>query len=149
MKQTVKQNMKQKGKRQTENPAMGWLNAMCEILKGGIVALAVTLLILMAGACLISAGVLSDSAMSGLVTASCVIGALLGGLLAVRWVGSKPLPVGLGTGLILFLLLLSIGLLLYDSASLAQGGVRLALACACGGALAGVLGGRRKKPKRK
>ena len=111
MKQTVKQNMKQKGKRQTENPAMGWLNAMCEILKGGIVALAVTLLILMAGACLISAGVLSDSAMSGLVTASCVIGALLGGTLAVRWVGSRPLPVGLGTGLILFLLLLSIGLL--------------------------------------
>ena len=112
-------------------------------------ALAVTLLVLLAGACLISAGILSESAMGGLVTASCVIGALLGGLLAVRWVGSKPLPVGLGTGAILFLLLLSIGLLLYDGASLAQGGVRLVLACACGGALAGVLGSRKKKRKRK
>lgn len=141
--------MKQKGKRQAEHPAMGWLNAMCEILKGGIVALAVTLLILLVGACMISAGILSEGAMSGMVTAACVAGALLGGLLAVRWVGSRPLPVGLGTGLILFLLLLSIGLLLYDGASLAQGGIRLALACACGGALAGVLGSRKKKPKRK
>lgn len=141
--------MKQKGKRQAESPANGWLNAMCELLKGGIVALAVTLLILLAGACLISAGVLSESAMGPLVTAACVLGALAGGLLAVRWVGSRPLPVGLGTGLILFLLLLSLGLLLYDSASLAQGGVRLALACACGGALAGVLGSRKKKRKRK
>ena len=86
--------MKQKGKRQAEHPASGWLNAMCEVLKGGVVALAVTLLVLLAGACLISAGILSESAMGGLVTASCVIGALLGGLLAVRWVGSKPLPVG-------------------------------------------------------
>lgn len=141
--------MKQKGKRQAEHPASGWLNAMCEVLKGGVVALAVTLLALLVGACLISAGILSENAMGGLVTASCVIGALLGGLLAVRWVGSKPLPVGLGTGAILFLLLLSIGLLLYDGASLAQGGVRLALACACGGALAGVLGSRKKKRKRK
>jgi len=141
--------MKQKGKRQADSPASGWLNTMCEILKGGVVALAVTLLVLLAGACLISAGVLSESSMGALVTAACVLGALAGGMLAVRWAGSRPLPVGLGTGLILFLLLLSIGLLLYDGASLAQGGVRLALACACGGALAGVLGSRKKKRRRK
>ena len=48
-------------------------------------------------------------------------------------------------GAVLFLLLLTAGMLAYDSASLEQGGTAILCACLCGGALAGLLGGRRRR----
>ena len=50
---------------------------------------------------------------------------------------------------VLFLLLLTAGLLAYDTASVDQGGVGLLSACLCGGGIAGVLGGASKKKRRR
>ena len=50
---------------------------------------------------------------------------------------------------ILFLLLLTAGFLFYESADLRNGGLGLLLSCGCGGALAGVLGGKPKKKRRR
>ena len=80
---------------------------------------------------------------------TCVLGALAGGLSAARRPGSRGLLTGLGVGLVLFLLLLTAGLLAYEDASLERGGAAVLCACLCGGGLAGLIGGRRPKKKRK
>ena len=83
------------------------------------------------------------------VLAVCVLGSLTGGLLAVRRIGRSPLPVGLGVGLCLFLLLLSAGCLLSGSASVSNDGALILLSCCCGGAMAGVLGARPNRKRRR
>ena len=87
--------------------------------------------------------------MEGAVLAVCVLGAMTGGLYAARRIGRRTLLVGLGVGGVLFLLLLTAGLLAYDTASVDQGGVGLLSACLCGGGIAGVLGGASKKKRRR
>ena len=89
-----------------------------------------------------------EHAADRVVLAACVFGALAGGLFAVRKIGRSTLLVGAGVGAILFLLLLSIGALLFASVSLSNGGAAILLSCLCGGAMAGILGARRKKRKR-
>ena len=77
-------------------------------------------------------------------------GAFAGGLLAVRRCGSRALIVGLTTGGVLFLLLLTIGALCFETVSLEAGGIGLLCGSLCGGAAAGILGGGgKKKPARK
>ena len=76
--------------------------------------------------------------------------AFAGGLLAVRRCGSRALIVGLTTGGVLFLLLLTIGALCFETVSLEAGGIGLLCGSLCGGAAAGILGGGgKKKPARK
>ncbi len=74
-------------------------------------------------------------------------GAFAGGLLAVRRCGSRALIVGLTTGGVLFLLLLTIGALCFETVS-GGGGIGLLCGSLCGGAAAGILGGgvRRSLP---
>ena len=86
--------------------------------------------------------------MEGAVLACCVIGALIGGMYAAGRIGRRTLLVGLGVGGVLFLLLLTAGLLAYDTASVEQGGGGLLCGCLCGGGLAGLLGGLGKKRRR-
>ena len=56
---------------------------------------------------------------------------------------------GAGVGAILFLVLLSAGLLLFEDASVSNGGVPILLSCLCGGAMAGILGSRPKKKRKR
>ena len=85
-----------------------------------------------------------------LTIVGCVLGAFAGGLLAVRRCGSRALIVGLTTGGVLFLLLLTIGALCFETVSLEAGGIGLLCGSLCGGAAAGILGGGgKKKPARK
>ena len=95
-----------KKERRPEEPGSQWISAMCEVLKGGVLAGVTAILTLLACAVLVSVGVLPVGGMYGAVLAVCVLGALTGGIFAVRKVGSWPLPAGLGVGLVLFLLLL-------------------------------------------
>ena len=92
---------------------------------------------------------LGQGMMDSAVMAACALGALAGGLLAVRQGRGRSLLMGFGAGLILFLLLLTAGFLFYESADLRNGGLGLLLSCGCGGALAGVLGGKPKKKRRR
>ena len=135
-----------KKERRTEEIGGQWLNTMCEVLKGGVLAGVAAILALLACAVLVSAGALPVSSMYGAVLACCVLGAMAGGTYAVRRAGGRPLPVGLGVGAVLFLLLLTAGLIAYQGASVANGGAGILCACLCGGAIPGLLA---RKPKKK
>lgn len=114
---------------------------------GGLLALGVELMILLLGALAVSKGILKEDAAPQLTAAACVLGCLVGGLLAcARW-KSRRLLGGLATGAVCFLLILAVGLLMSDSLKLgAQALIELA-GCLCGGALAGLLGRGRKKKR--
>ena len=140
--------MKKRDKRQEEGGS-AWLNATCEILKGGVLAGIVTIVSLLVCAILVSMGVLPVSAMEGVVLAVCVLGTLIGGVYAVGRSGGRSLLAGLGVGAVLFLLLLTAGLIAYEGASIANGGVGILCACLCGGAIPGILGRKPKKKRRR
>ncbi len=116
---------------------------------GGLLAAGISMMVLFFCSLGISAGLLSESHMVQYTFAGCVIGGFSGGLFAVLRCRAKTLLVGLGAGCILFLLLLTIGSILYSDISLEQRGVGLLCACLLGGALAGLIGGRPKKKRRR
>ena len=117
------------------------------VVLGGLLALGVALMILLAGAAAVSNGILKEDSLSQVTAAACVLGCFAGGLLACsRW-RSKRLLGGLAAGAVCYLLILAVGLLMNDGAELGlQALVELA-GCLCGGALAGMLGGRRRKKR--
>ena len=92
--------------KKSEETGALWLAVMREMLRGSGVAVAVTLLALLACALLVSNGTIGEGMMDRAVLAVCVLGSLTGGLTAVRRIRRSPLPVGLGVGGCLFLLLL-------------------------------------------
>jgi len=114
---------------------------------GGLLALGMELFILLLGALAVSRGILKEDAAPQLTAAACVLGCLAGGLLAcARWKSRRFLG-GIATGAVCYLLILAVGLLMSDSLRLgAQALIELA-GCLCGGALAGLLGGGRKKKR--
>ena len=132
--------MKTKGKREeAESP---WLGTMCGMLKGGALAFLTAVAILFLCALAVSNRWLGQGMMDSAVMAACALG-------AVRQGRGRSLLMGFGAGLILFLLLLTAGFLFYESADLRNGGLGLLLSCGCGGALAGGLGGKPKKKRRR
>ena len=114
---------------------------------GGLLALGVELVMLLLGAMAVSNGILKEDAAPQLTAAACVLGCFGGGLLAcARW-KSRRLLGGLAAGAVCYLLILAVGLLMSDSLALGgQALVELA-GCLCGGALAGVVSGGRKKKR--
>ena len=144
---TKKPREKRREKKVEETSGL-WITVMGQLLLGGLAAVLTALLVLLVCSLLVSGGAVPERDIDRAVLAACVLGALAGGLLAVRRIGRSTLLVGGGVGAILFLLLLSVGSLVFESASLSNGGVMILLACLCGGAMAGILG-RKKKKKRK
>lgn len=140
--------MKKKERRPKEMGSQ-WLNAMCEVLKGGVLAGVVTILVLLICAVLVSVGLVPVEAMYGAVLAACALGAFAGGIYAVRHVEGRSLLAGLGVGVVLFLLLLTAGFIVYQGASVANGGAGILCACLCGGAIPGLLGRKPKKKRRR
>jgi len=137
-------------KRHEENgQGVSWLGAMVDLLRGAGIGLIGALTVLAVAAGLVSLGMMSDARGDGAVVAACLLGGLLGGGFAVRRRKAAPLITGLGAGGMLFLLLLTAGVLLYDVLPTLRTGGVVAGACLCGGGLAGVLGGKPKKKRRK
>ena len=109
--------MKKKERRPAEQSGGNeWLNAMCEVLKGGVLAGVVTILALLLCAVLVSIGAALVEAIYGMV---------------------------------LFLLLITAGLIVYEGASIANGGAGILCACLCGGAIPGLLARKPKKKRRR
>ena len=138
-----------KKERRPEELGSQWLNAMCEVLKGGVLAGVTTILALLVCAVLVSVGVMPVDAMYGAVLGVCVLGGLAGGIYAVSRVEGRSLLAGLGVGSVLFLLLLTAGLIAYQGASIANGGAGILCACLCGGAIPGLLARKPKKKRRR
>ena len=135
--------------RREEDQGAKLVRFMSNILLGGIAALLVCLVVLFLCAVGISGGWLNDRHMVQYTIAGCVIGCLAGGLFAVLRCRARTLLVGLGVGGVFFLLLLTVGLLFYPDMSMGEQGVGLLCGALFGGALAGFLGGKPKKKRRK
>ena len=125
------------------------IRAMAQILIGGVVALAVCLLFLLGCSIAVSAGWLQEAFMAQLTIVGCVLGGFAGGSYAVRRCRTRTLLVGLAVGGILFLLQITIGVLAFGEIAVEREGLGLLCGTLCGGAAAGILGGRPKKKRRK
>lgn len=145
---TKKPREKRREKKPEETGTL-WITGMGQLLLGGLAAALAALLALLLCSLLVSSGAIPERAMDRAVLAACVLGSLIGGLLAVRRIGRSTLLVGAGVGAILFLLLLLVGSLVFESASVSNGGGMILLACLCGGAMAGILGSRPKKKRKR
>ena len=132
-------------KKRVEEPSGTWLDVTSRLLKGSVVALLATMLCLFLGACTVSFGWLKQEQIMGAVSGACVLGGLIGGLVAVRRKPAGALFIGLGVGVILFFVLMTAGMLMHEGSSLENGGIGIFCACACGGAIAGIFGRKRKK----
>ncbi len=135
------------GKRE-EEPGKALIRCACGVLLGGAVAFAVSLLLLVVASGAISAGVMGEEIGGRVTVGACVLGSFCGGIAAVRRCGRRALVVGLATGAVYFLLLLTIGALAFGSVPQEGRGAVILCAALCGGAAAGLLG-RREKKRRK
>lgn len=135
--------------RKEEEQGVWAIKAMTQVLLGGVIAAVVALLFLFVCAVLVFHGTLNQEHSGAIAVAACVVGSLAGGIVAVSRCKGRSMVVGLLTGVALFLILLTLGVLFYQSVALEDGGVPLGCACLCGGALAGLFGARPKKKRRK
>ena len=115
------------------------------ILMGGAGGLILCVSLLFLTALAISGGMISVRLKDQIIIGLCVVGSFFGALLAVRSCPARGTIVGITVGSVLFLLQLTLGLLLYDSMSLENGGIGILCADLFGGAAAGVLGGGGKR----
>ena len=141
--------MNKQGKTAQKGQELPWLDGVCQLLTGGVLALGVSIGVLMGIAALVSGGLMSEGTLEHSVMCACVLGGLVGGLWAVLRLRRRTLLVGAGVGVIEFLLLLTIGLLVFDRTPQEADVLQNLLACCCGGALAGILGSRPKKRRKR
>ena len=114
---------------------------------GGLLALGIELVILLLGSVAVSNGILREAAAPQLTAAACVLGCFGGGLLAcARWKSRRVLG-GLAAGVVCFLLILAVGMLMSDDLVLGSQALIELAGCLCGGALAGMLGGGKRKKR--
>ena len=112
---------------------------------GGLLALGIELVVLLLGAAAVSNGILKEDAAPQLTAAACVLGCFGGGLLACAKWKSRRLLGALAAGAVCYLLILAVGLLMSDELAFGLQSLIELAGCLCGGALAGLLGGGRRK----
>lgn len=133
----------------TEHETMDIVKMVGNILLGGCLALGVCCGFLFLASMAISVGWLKEEIAHHLTVAACAIGTAAGALCAILRCKSRTLLVGLCVSAVFFLLLISVGLILYDDMSLEHGGATLLCGSLCGGAAMGLLCGRSKKKTRR
>lgn len=119
------------------------------VMAGGGAGALVSILLLLGCSICISAGVVGERSMGAAVPACALAGGLCAGLIAARGMAGQRLPAGLCAGTAMFFVLLLAGLLMYEDASLENGGIGQLLACCCGAALASLPGRRSAGAKRR
>ena len=119
------------------------------VLLGGLLSLIVSVILILICAFAISSGWISDKYMMQYTIALCTLGSFIGSVFSVRCCGERLIFIGIGSGIVFFLLLLSIGFLFFTKSSIENHGVLLVLGSLIGGALAGTVGRKRKKKRRK
>lgn len=132
----------------TEHEAKDIINLLWNILLGGGLALAICCALLFCAAAAISMGWLTEES-TQLTVASCAAGTACGSFWAIRRCGSRVLVVGLLVSAVFFLLLLTVGVLVYRDVSLGEDTLAVFCGGICGGVATGLLCARPKKKKRK
>lgn len=115
------------------------------MITGTLGALLIAMLLLLVCSAAISAGVLKMENSRGLAVFICALSCFCGGLFVVRSCGKTALPLGVGTGFLFSLLLTMLGHLLFEDAEFGMGQLLILCICLCSGALAGLIGKKRKK----
>ena len=115
---------------------------------GGLLALGVELMVLLVGAAAVSNGILKEDAAAQVTAAACVLGCLVGALVACTQWKSKRLLAGIATGSVCYLLILAVGLLMGDGFEMELQALIELAGCLCGGAIAGMFSGRKRSKKR-
>ena len=115
-----------------------------KLLLGVVMSVLATIGLLGICSVLISSGVIPETTGDGCVLLSCALGTLMGGRAAVRKVGQGALLWGLAVGLLVSAMFGLSGFLLFDRFESGRCAAVCA-ACLCGGGLAGVLGGSKKR----
>jgi len=128
-----------------EDKGTSWIACIGNVFRGGAVAGASVVLLLWVFAIFIAGGVLAERWSEPAILTSCLFGGVIGGSWAVKGVSMGRGVIGIGTGMVLFLILLIAGMMVYGTDCFGQGGERILAACLCGGALAGFT---RRKGKR-
>ncbi|MPM73467.1 hypothetical protein SDC9_120447 [bioreactor metagenome] len=124
------------------------IRTLTHILIGGAAGLMVCLVFLVLCSFGISLGLISEGIMYQLTVIGCVIGGFFGGVWTVSHCRTRTLFIGLGVGAVLFLLMLTAGVLFFKSVAPNEGGLGLVCGSLSGGAVSGLLGGRPKKKRR-
>ena len=139
---------KGENKKQSKPQRNTWIDVVGFVLKGGALAGATAILVLVLCAAAISGGVMKERWMRGCVLTACMLGGLIGGRYTVVRSRGQSLLKGVSVGGILFLIQMTAGLLVYGRASLEQGAGLLLMGVLGGGlsALPGKGGGRKRKP---
>lgn len=137
-----------KGERRQEQGGLNWLDGMGDLLKGGVLAGITALVFLLICAFLVSAGVVGERWMSGMVLVGCIAGSFTGGMYVVRRNPAQLLLRGAATGIVMFLILLTSGVIAFGAVSMSRGGAVL-LGAVCGGMLSALTAKRQKKKRRK
>lgn len=130
----------------TERDTKDILKVIGTILLGGVLAMAVCCALLFCAAAAISMGWLKERA--HLTVVCCAVGTACGALWAIRRCKSRVLIVGLLVSAVFFLLLLTMGVLVYQDINLGQEAMAVLCGSLCGGAAMGLICGRPKKKKR-
>lgn len=138
-----KELREKKGKREG-NGGGGLPPLASAILTGSALAAVVSALLLFLCAAVIWSGLLDMGLSLQVSIAACAVGGFVGGCVGVRRAGCRALPVGVGVGILFFLILAAVGLLALD-ATPGMGLLPILLVCLCSGGLAGLTGKRRKK----
>ncbi len=126
-----------------------WLKPVVELMKGGVLSVAASTVVLAVAAALMAMGLLGRGAGGNCVAVAGVLGALVGGLYAVGRCGRAALPVGAGVGAVEVVLLLSVGVICFGG-SVGVGELwEVCAGCVCGGLLAGVLSAAAGKRSRR
>ncbi len=130
-----------------ESPQPLVIRTALGVSAGAVIALVICLGILAIAAAGIARGWLAEDWSGRITVAAALVGAFTGGVCGQRWY-RHPL-VGLGSGLVLCLILLAVGALLLDSLPTGGEGLGVLLAAAVGGGLAGLAARPRRKKKRR
>ncbi|MEG2454902.1 MAG: TIGR04086 family membrane protein [Oscillospiraceae bacterium] len=138
--------MQKKTEEKSENKVLWYI---LHILMGGALALGCCVLFLLLCAVGIAQGWVKAELMPQLTIAGCVVGSLVGGTKAAGWCKTKTLLAGLGAGGVMFLLMLTVGALCFESMTPEIGGLPMLCGCLCGGGLAGLFAAKPTKKRRK
>ena len=134
--------------RQPEKAGSLWMEAVCASVKGGVLAGICSVFLLFLFACLISNGIIKEQWMGTSVLLACVGSTMIGGFFATRHAKGKSILPGLGVGGILFLLLVVSGMLVYGELE-EEACLKILCSCLAGGSLAGIIGRKAKKKRRR
>ena len=130
-----------------ESPQPLVIRTALGVSAGAVIALVICLGILAIAAAGIARGWLAEDWSGRITVAAALVGAFIGGVCGQRWY--RHTLVGLGSGLVLCLILLAVGALLLDSLPTGGEGLGVLLAAAVGGGLAGLAARPRRKKKRR